>query len=128
MTALRPPDARSTQGAFFVKFVLRSFLPGGRGGRERVFPPLGDAFIRGRSPRTRPKMAVGLNQGENSHLDVIGEVRPRLGEGLGDASGVGLGCTWDASGMHRNRSHWVLSGAFCSLSRIRGDLRIPWIC
>ena len=77
---------------------------------------------------TRPEMSVGFNQGENGHLEVVGEVRPRPGEGLGDTSGPGLGCTWDASGMHRDRSHWVFFGAFCSLSRVRGDFCTPWIC
>ena len=66
------------------------------------------------SPHPRPEMAVGLDQGENSHLDVIGQFRPRTRESLGD----GLVCIRFASDLHRNRSLQVFSVPFCSRIRV----------
>ena len=121
------PFAVTARLPFFVNFVLRSFVTGSNGGPRASFHPrLGDHGREG-SPRTRPEMPVGFHKGENGQLDVLGQVRPCASQWFGDASGACLGCTWDASGMHRNRSHWVLSGAFCSLSRVWGICRIPWI-
>ena len=73
-------------------------------------------------------MPVGLNQGENGHLDVVGKVRPRASQWFGDASGACLGGFLFASDLHPDRSLWVLSGAFCSLWRVQGICRIPWNC